>query len=140
MRSALHFLDAEIARVVESGLALRFDEGEFIQNRIAITRFVQKQLRSRVESNQEILVRVVAGLNKLRQSVACALHFIAAHRTRNIENHSDGHGRVIVAEVSNLLLLFVVENGECVLAQSGYVTSIGIGDSYGQCDQVSVSD
>src|SRR5215217_1335032 len=42
MCAALNFFNAEIAGVVECGLALGFDEGQLIQNRIAVAGFVEQ--------------------------------------------------------------------------------------------------
>ena len=36
MRSALHFFNAEVAGVVERGLALGLDKGQLVENRIAV--------------------------------------------------------------------------------------------------------
>jgi hypothetical protein len=58
----------------------------------------------------------VAGLNKLAQRVARTLHFVAAHRTRHVEDHTDGNRRIVVAEKRDLLLLLVVEDGKRALA------------------------
>ena len=49
----------------------------------------QQQLRAGVEGDQEILVGIMTGLNKLAQRVVSALHFVAAHRARNVENDAD---------------------------------------------------
>src|SRR5688572_28559645 len=140
MRPALDLLDAEITRVIKRGLAFGLHKRELIENRVTVARAVEQQLGARIEGDQEILVRVVTGLDELRQRVARAFHLFAAHRTGDVENHADGNGRIIVAKKGDLLLLLVVENGKCAFAQAGDVTSIGVGDGDGERDQIGVGN
>src|ERR1043165_1132732 len=96
MRAALHFFDAKVTSIVKRRLVLRFHKRQLVKHRIAIARTVEQQLRAGVESNQEILVGIVARLNKLASRVACALDFVAAHRTRDVEENNARNGRKLI--------------------------------------------
>ena len=74
------------------------DKRKLVENRVAVACPVEQQLRARVESDQKILVCVVAGLDELRQRVARSLDLVAAHRAGDVEDHADGNRRIVVAE------------------------------------------
>ena len=49
MRPARYLFHAQIAGIVKRRVALRFNEGQLVQNGVAVARLVQKKLRARVE-------------------------------------------------------------------------------------------
>ncbi len=79
MGAALHLLHTEITGIVKSSIVFRLDEGQLVEHRVSVASFVEQQLGALVEGYQEILIRIVAGLNKLRQRVAGAFDLIAPH-------------------------------------------------------------
>src|SRR5215471_6674327 len=112
MSATLHAFNTQIAGIVKCSVVLGLDKSEFVQNRITVARPIHQKLCTRIKSDQEILVAIVAGLNKVGQSVAGAVHLVAAHRPGYIKNYAHRNRRIVIAEEGNLLLLFFVEDRE----------------------------
>src|SRR6185503_2098334 len=140
MSASLHALDAEITCVVEGSVVLRLHEGELIEHSLAVTRAIHEQLSARVESNQEIFVAIMAGLDEVGQSVAGAPHFVPTHRTGNIEEDSDRHRGIGIAKEGDLLGRLLVNNRESVLAKARNKPPIDISHRHIKGNQVSVGD
>src|ERR1044071_8725263 len=140
MSSALHALDAKVASIVQRGGVLGLHGRQFVEHGLAIARAVHQQLSARVETNQEILVTIVAGLNEVGQSIASAPDLIAAHRSGNVKENSNRHRSVFIAKEGNFLRRFLIENREEIFAETRNKTAVDVGHGYIECDQIRVDD
>src|ERR1700687_737156 len=138
MDAALYFFDSQIAGVVKSRLPASLYESQFVQYRIAVTCLIQQKLSALIEANQEILVGVMTGLGEPRQGIAGTSDFVTTHRTRYIKDHSDGNGRVVIAEKRDVLRLFLIENREGILVHARDVTAVGVGYGDGEGNQIGI--
>src|SRR5713101_1148404 len=82
----------------------------------------------------------MAGLNEMRQRLARAFDLFATHRSRDVKQYANRNGRVVVAEVCNFLLPFVVKDAEGVLSQTGNEAAVDIRHGHRKTDQVSIDD
>src|SRR6266498_1967883 len=118
MDAALDLLDTKITCIVEGRVVAGLHKSELVQHRIAIASFIKEQLCPGVEGNEKILIRVVTGLNKLRQRFSCLFDLVAAHRARYVEDHAHRYRRIVIAKKGDLLWLFVLKDGESLLCQA----------------------
>src|ERR1051325_5850117 len=115
VRPARDLFHAQITGVVERRVGFRVDEGELVEHGVAVARAIQEKLGARVKADQEILVPLVAPLDKGAPGLARLPDLVAAHRARHVKDDADGDGRIVVAEEGYLLLHLVVEAREMLL-------------------------
>ena len=140
MRAALDPLHAEITGVVKRSIVLRLYKGQFVEHGVAVARPIHQQLRSRIESNQKVLVSIVTGLDKVGQRVARAPHLVAAHRAGDIKEYAHWNRRIFIAEKSNVLLRLIVKDTESIFSQARNKPSVDVGHGHRESDQVGIGD
>src|SRR5260370_39682092 len=106
----------------------------------AVTVSIVQMLSPRIKRYQEIIVTIMSGLPKLRQRVTRAFHLFAAHLSGNVKENSYRNRRVIVAKEGNVLLLLIVKDAECILAQTGNKSPVDIGHGHRERDQVGIGN
>src|SRR6185369_16799964 len=93
MGAALDALDPQIAGIIKRRIVLGLNESELVEHGVTVTRAIHQQLGARVETDEKILVAIVAGLHEVGQSIARAPHLVTAHRTRNVEQDTHRNRR-----------------------------------------------
>ena len=89
MGPPLNLFNPQVAGIVERCLALCLHKRKFVEYRIAVSSPIEQQLCAGIESDQKVLVRIVAGLYELAQRVTSTLNFVAAHRAGHIKDDTD---------------------------------------------------
>jgi len=122
-----HLVHPQIDRIKQRGPVLGLQQGQLFLDVLDAIGEVGQNFRLIVKRDNEEFVIRIGGLEEFDNRLARLVDLVR-HRAADIEDHSDGYGRVFTREMFDLLFYPGVEDVEVFIFQAGDKPIIRIGD------------